>query len=146
MRSLMSSGTRPLNVQMMLTTGMVMFGKMSVGVRTIASAPRIRMSIDATTNVYGRLSASLTIHMIHPRLGRNASIKSILGPVFRSLGIQSRDQSLGCWGYGDASGQDDVPRRNLFAVHTAVCAIFSTDCGTFRAYSPKQAPRPFVCR
>src|SRR5260370_96187 len=51
---------------MMLTTGILMFGKMSVGVRTIASPPIIKMSIDTTTKVYGRLSASLTIHIIHP--------------------------------------------------------------------------------
>jgi hypothetical protein len=47
----MSSGTKPLKVQMMLTTGMLMFGKISVGVRTIASPPIIKMSIDTTTNV-----------------------------------------------------------------------------------------------
>src|ERR1700730_16283674 len=68
MRSLISSGTKPLKVQIMLTTGMSMFGKIAVGVRTIASAPRIRMSIDTITNVYGRRSASLTIHMIHSGL------------------------------------------------------------------------------
>src|ERR1700730_677880 len=48
---------------MMLTTGMLMFGKISVGVRTIASAPMIRMSMANTTKVYGRCNASLTIHI-----------------------------------------------------------------------------------
>src|SRR5882724_12418637 len=48
---------------MMLTTGISMLGKMSVGVRTIANAPRIKIRIANTAIVYGRLSASLTIHI-----------------------------------------------------------------------------------
>src|ERR1700746_2639189 len=63
-RSAMSCGARPLNVQMMLTTGILMFGKMSVGVRTMASDPRIRIKIAITTMVCGCFSASLTIHII----------------------------------------------------------------------------------
>ena len=51
MRSAMSSGTMPLKFQIMLTTGMLMLGKISVGVRTIASPPMIKMSMDTTTNV-----------------------------------------------------------------------------------------------
>src|SRR5882762_395499 len=50
----------------MLTTGMLMFGKMSVGVRKMDSVPRIKIRIASTTNVYGRFSATLTIHIIHP--------------------------------------------------------------------------------
>src|SRR5690349_16468873 len=38
-------------------------GKMSVGVQTIISTPRIATSIDATTNVYGRRRARRTIHI-----------------------------------------------------------------------------------
>src|SRR5579859_4376913 len=63
-RSAMSCGARPLNVQIMLTTGILMFGKISVGVRTIASDPRIRIRMAITTMVCGCFSASLTIHMI----------------------------------------------------------------------------------
>src|ERR1700737_2553586 len=48
---------------MMLTTGMSMVGKMSVGMRTIASPPMIRMRIDITTNVYVGRIASRTIHI-----------------------------------------------------------------------------------
>src|ERR1700680_1028721 len=48
---------------MMLTTGISMVGKISVGVRTIASPPKIKMSMDATTNVWGRRNASRTIHI-----------------------------------------------------------------------------------
>src|ERR1700736_5241283 len=50
----------------MLTTGMLIFGKMSVGVRSAASVPRIKIRIAITTNVYGRLKASFTIHICIP--------------------------------------------------------------------------------
>lgn len=56
-RSLISLGTRPLYVQMMLTTGLLMLGKMSVGVRKMATAPIARIRMDRTTNVYGRFNA-----------------------------------------------------------------------------------------
>src|SRR4051812_20119970 len=51
---------------------MSMSGKMSVGIRRIVATPMMTMSIDITTNVYGRLSATRTIHMVHshePRHG-----------------------------------------------------------------------------
>src|ERR1700752_3907194 len=48
---------------MLVTTGMLILGKMSTGIVTIASTPITAMSSDMTTKVYGRLSASLTIHM-----------------------------------------------------------------------------------
>src|SRR6266851_7584892 len=50
------------------------------------------------------------------RLGRTTITKLSLCPVLRSLGIQGRDQLLGCWGHSNCSGQNDVPRRNLPAV------------------------------
>ncbi len=37
---------------------------MSTGIVTIATPPRIAMRSAMTTNVYGRRSASLTIHMM----------------------------------------------------------------------------------
>jgi hypothetical protein len=37
---------------------------MSVGIRKIVSPPRMAMSIDITTNVYGRLSARRTSHIM----------------------------------------------------------------------------------
>src|SRR5882672_11170003 len=94
--SAISCGGSPLKVQMMLTTGISMLGKMSVGVRTIASVPRIKIRTANTAIVYGRLSASLTIHinyvLIFPSgIGRTAFANRILGPVFWSLGIQCRD-------------------------------------------------------
>src|SRR5580704_8780979 len=127
---------------MMLTTGMLMFGKMSVGVRTIESPPMIRMSMDTTTKVYGRLSASLTIHIIHPS-GLAGSISQIdLLPVFRSLGVQCRNQLTGCWRYRDPSGQNDIARRDLLTVQTTVVAVVRPDGGAFEGDSGKQATRP----
>src|ERR1700722_8158627 len=49
---------------MMLTTGILMFGKMCVGVRTIASVPKRKIKIPSTTIVYGCFRASLTIHIV----------------------------------------------------------------------------------
>src|SRR6266849_2332855 len=146
-RLAMSCGASPVKFQMMLTTGMLMFGKMSVGVRKIESVPRIKIRMASTTNVYGRLSATLTIHMIHAlvlriRRGRTASVKSALPPVPRGLGIQGRNQLLGCWRDGDCSGQNNLPRRNLPAVDTAIVAIVRADCGAFEGDSSKQATRP----
>src|SRR5262249_45727382 len=43
---------------------MLISGKMSVGVRRIVSPPRMAMSIAITAKVYGRRSASRTIHML----------------------------------------------------------------------------------
>src|SRR5437899_12119229 len=58
---------------MMLITGMLIFGKISVGVRTIASPPMIRMRMAITTIVYGRRNASRTIHMgLTPKTARIA--------------------------------------------------------------------------
>ena len=42
----------PLKLEMMLTTGMLVFGKISVGVRKIESTPITRMGTDITTKVY----------------------------------------------------------------------------------------------
>src|SRR6267378_6083910 len=44
---------------------MSMFGKMSVGVVTIDVTPSTKIKIAATIKVYGRLSASRTIHILH---------------------------------------------------------------------------------
>jgi hypothetical protein len=57
----------------MLTTGMLMAGKMSTGVRTIDSPPRSAITIASTMNVYGRRSASLTIHTSGSCQGRPGS-------------------------------------------------------------------------
>ena len=51
MRPAMSSGCNPVYCQTTLITGMPIRGKMSVGVRTIAMTPKIRIRIDITTKV-----------------------------------------------------------------------------------------------
>src|SRR4030088_2729806 len=131
---------------MMLTTGISMLGKMSVGVRTMAIAPKRKMRIPSTTMVYGSFRASLTIHMIHipysVRRGRTASAyEPTLLPVLGGLGIQSRDHLLCRRRNSDSSGQNDVPGRNLPAVDTAVVAIVRTDCGALERDSREQAAR-----
>ena len=62
-RVAISSGERPVYRQMVATTGILMFGKMSVGVREIANPPSSVIRMARTRKVYGRLSASLTIHI-----------------------------------------------------------------------------------
>jgi hypothetical protein len=47
----MSSAEKPLNDQTMLTTGISMFGKMSVGVRMMAIGPRMNSRIARTMKV-----------------------------------------------------------------------------------------------
>ena len=66
-RVAISSGARPVYRQIVATTGILMFGKMSVGVRRIANTPSSVIAMASTRNVYGRRSASLTIHMARPR-------------------------------------------------------------------------------
>ena len=45
-------------------TGMLIFGKMSVGVRRIMTGLANRISSAKTINVYGRFRATLTIHIM----------------------------------------------------------------------------------
>src|SRR5689334_6376894 len=58
-----SFGESPLNCQMTEMTGMLISGKMSMGVRAIVSTPPMAMSIAMTMKVYGRRRARRTIHM-----------------------------------------------------------------------------------
>src|SRR5712671_6376701 len=142
-----SCGGSPLKVQMMLTTGISMFGKMSIGVRTIASPPSRKIRIMSTTIVCGCLSASLTIHMIQlpnflPGFAGRQITKLTLFPMLRGLGIQGRDKLLSGWGHSNGSGENNLPRRNLLAIDTLVVAIVRTDCGSLEGNSRKQASRP----
>src|ERR1700730_6011211 len=83
---------------MMLTTGMSMFGKISVGVRTIASIPIIRISIAITTKVYGRRNASRTIHMEYRSFSsqlptdRQLVVRDLV--IFQSAALQHRVRAL----------------------------------------------------
>src|ERR1700722_4837338 len=65
-RSAISLGTRPLKFQITLTTGMLMLGKMSVGVRRNERTPMTKIRMDITTKVYGLRNASRTIHIYIP--------------------------------------------------------------------------------
>jgi hypothetical protein len=62
-RSAICSGDRPWYCQMMLTTGMSIFGKISTGVCRMDSGPMISSRSANTAKVYGRRSASRTIHI-----------------------------------------------------------------------------------
>src|SRR5215475_3343991 len=65
MRFSISFGVSPVYDQTTLITGILMLGKMSFGVVMTAAMPRIAISTDTTTNVYGRRSAKRTIHIVH---------------------------------------------------------------------------------
>ena len=58
------SGERPVYCQTIATTGMLMLGKMSVGVVSATSGPRISRTSARTAKVYGRRSARRTIHIV----------------------------------------------------------------------------------
>src|SRR5438445_5976739 len=67
--------------------------------------------------LFMRHYTSLTIHISYTSIfpsdaGRTAFTKSTLRPVRWSLGIQCRDELLGCWGQADRSGQNNFPGRN----------------------------------
>jgi hypothetical protein len=61
--SSISFAGRPEYDQITVTTGISMFGKISVGVVAIEEMPRTTIKIDATMKVYGRFNASRTIHI-----------------------------------------------------------------------------------
>src|SRR2546428_7842378 len=63
-RPSISSGFRPVNCQATAITGMLIFGKISVGVRRIMTGLANRISSAKTINVYGRFRATLTIHIM----------------------------------------------------------------------------------
>src|SRR5450432_1224977 len=60
--------------------GILMLGKISVGIDSMEKMPRIRIKNAKTTKVYGRLSASRTIHIIGlvlaPEPGRSGQGRS----------------------------------------------------------------------
>src|ERR1700757_4396558 len=133
---------------MMLTTGMLMSGKISVGVRTIASVPKRKIRIASTIIVYGSFSASLTIHiMIHilnsVRHSRTALTQLILFPVLRRLGIQGRTESLG--GSGNCSAKNNVPdRATACAFHfSSKKCLFASDLGQCSRVATVKGRREF---
>src|SRR5437016_8307450 len=70
--------------------GMSIYGKMSTGMVTTADPPRMAIRIAITTNVYGRLNASRTIHIsVTPR-----SAHAARGNPCRYVQYTSR-----CWAF-----------------------------------------------
>src|SRR6266481_9283552 len=67
------SAERPVYCQTTVTTGMSISGKISVGVFLIDTTPSSNIKSAITTNVYGRRSASFTIHIQRERVRRLAS-------------------------------------------------------------------------
>ncbi len=63
-RPCISVGDSPEKLQMTVTTGMLMEGKMSTSMVLTDRIPRTAISNASTTNVYGRRSASRTIHIL----------------------------------------------------------------------------------
>src|SRR5580692_3785205 len=58
-----------------------MLGKMSVGVRRITTGAAIRISKARTMNVYGRLRAILTIHMVQNLSSGEHPVHDFRGPT-----------------------------------------------------------------
>src|SRR5262245_53480473 len=85
---------------------MLMFAKMSVGVRTMVSVPRMPISSASTVKVYGLRSASRTIHMPHPRLA--APLCRQAGPLGWTACPRRRSHELGADRIGDVLGDDRV--------------------------------------
>src|SRR2546429_5277266 len=77
---------------MTLTTGMLIAGKMSIGMERIETTPRTGINSARTTKVYGRRSASRTIH-ICVRFGRVEGEKG---------------HDLGCWPDGPCGRDSHV--------------------------------------
>src|SRR5579871_2211203 len=97
MRSAISWGDMPVYDQTTLTTGISIWGKMSVGILAIATAPRTTIRIAITTKVYGLRSASLTIHTeaSEVELERNAAHRlpgggAIFQPCVESNGTSAK--------------------------------------------------------
>jgi hypothetical protein len=61
--------------------------------------------------------------------------------VLRALGIQGRNPSLGCCCYRGPSGQNNIARRSLPDVHSAIVAIVRMDRGAFERDSQPRIKR-----
>src|SRR2546430_6529721 len=68
---------------MTLTTGMLIAGKMSIGMETTETIPSTAINSARTTNVYGRRSASRTIHIyvrfLMVRIGLKSRVRILAG-------------------------------------------------------------------
>src|SRR5436853_5313961 len=101
MRPSTSFGESPVNCQMIEITGMLMLGKMSIGVRAIVSAPPIAMRNAITMKVYGRRRARRTIHIA--QLGAFSTHGAALRP---SMARVQRNSRAAEWGSESADSLD----------------------------------------
>src|SRR5947207_13088648 len=62
---------------MTLTTGILMFGKMSVDIRVIVTTPTSTIRMAMTVKLYGRLRANRTIHILWIRMELGAWPQSV---------------------------------------------------------------------
>src|ERR1700753_925981 len=102
MRPAICSGGRPVYDQTTPITGIRISGKMSVGVRSAASGPMIRINSASTTKVEGRPSAILTMAFMDALLDRS------------QIAVASRKPDL---------SRSDLqnPRRALLPLHEKAC-------------------------
>src|SRR3984957_12987810 len=110
-----SSGFRPVYCQATAITGILMFGKMSVGVRKITTGLKIRINRAKTMNVYGRSNAMRTIHMELLLVGgvRKAIDYSGQGQNSRANALYTEDEHL-CPLPGVPVGPAPEPDRNVW--------------------------------
>ncbi len=84
-RPAISLAGRPLYPHTIETIGMLVAGKMSAGIDAAANAPSSTMMIAMQVTVYGRRSASLTIHIGQSRGA--VEVTNAPGTQRRSVGI-----------------------------------------------------------
>src|SRR5580698_10454273 len=128
---------------MAATTGMLMVGKISVAVRTIASAPNRKIRMARTMNVYGRCSAIRTIHMHNYSRARTSASGVRIGAASSGLWVTVAAMLAFRCGAEQGPAQGQVEMINYVMVGTnrfdAAVVFYDalmTDMGATRAYSP----------
>src|SRR5438876_9207919 len=108
---------------MTLTTGRLIAGKMSIGMETTETIPSTAINSARTTNVYGRRSASRTIHIyvrfLMVRIGLKSRVRILAGlagwtghRVTCAAAAASKDgREARRWGVGPDEGSVDALRR-----------------------------------
>src|SRR5438045_9420218 len=105
---------------------MSMLGKISVGMVRIEIPPRMAIRIDITTNVYGRRSASRTIHiMLNSYLAYDDGWRSVVPGKFVVVTVGSAKRSG--WPWQSVLG---APRLPVGAHLRYVLHAIITPCAT----------------
>src|SRR5450432_4592891 len=91
MRCSISCGCKPVKLQTRLITGMLMLGKISVGVRSSTTGVSSMITMAITINVYGLESAKRTIHILACDFPQRAdgSARNLLNDLNFSLLLDS---------------------------------------------------------